>query len=269
LKTSPKARGETNEVLPLLLRELKLPSFAAEHARAAERALADGWEYQAYLRHLTEVEIEDRRQRRVERLRKESLLPPAKTAATLEKSKLPSKVVKLLPSLEAGEFIDRAENVLVFGTPGTGKSHLVCAIGHALIDRGRSVLFTATFKLVQDLLAAKRDLAIDKLLKKLDRFDAVILDDIGYVQQSREEMEVLFTFLAERYERRPVLITSNLVFSQWDQIFKDAMTTAAAIDRVVHHSVILELSGPSYRAGAASARQKAQAAVIAKSGADG
>lgn len=258
MKSVSKSRAETSDVLPLLLRDLRLPSFAAEYGRAAETAQADGWDYSEYLRHLTEVEIEDRRQRRVERLRKESLLPPSKTMATLEKNRLPSKAVKLLPGLEAGDFVTRAENVLVFGTPGTGKSHFVCAVGHALVDRGHSVLFTAAFKLVQDLLAAKRDLAIDKHLKKLDRFDAVILDDIGYVQQSREEMEVLFTFLAERYERRSVMITSNLVFSQWDQIFKDAMTTAAAIDRVVHHSVILELSGPSYRADKASARQKAQ-----------
>ena len=258
MKTTVTTITEKGDVLPLLLRELKLPSFAAEYGRATQTAHADGWDYPAYLRHLSEVEIEDRRQRRVERLRKESLLPPSKTLATLEKNRLPSKIAKLLPSLEAGDFITRAENVLVFGTPGTGKSHLVCALGHALVDRGHSVLFTATFKLVQDLLAAKRDLAIDKLLKKLDRFDAVIIDDIGYVQQSREEMEVLFTFLAERYERRSVMITSNLVFSQWDQIFKDAMTTAAAIDRVVHHSIILELRGPSVRAEEALVRQQAQ-----------
>ena len=121
-------------------------------------------------------------------------------------------------------------------------------IGHELVQRGHRVLFTPTFQLVQRLLAAKRDLLLEAELKRLDRFDAVILDDIGYVQQDRAEVEVLFTFLAERYERRSVLISSNLVFSQWDRIFKDAMTTAAAIDRVVHHSVILEMTGPSFRA---------------------
>ena len=109
-----------------------------------------------------------------------------------------------------------------------------------------AVYFTPTFKLVQQLLAAKKELRLDAALKKLDRFDAIILDDLGYVQQSREEMEVLFTFLAERYERRSVLVSSNLVFSKWDQIFKDPMTTMAAVDRLVHHAIILEFDGESH-----------------------
>lgn len=264
MKTIEKKRDDTMEVLPLLLRELKLPSFAKELSGAAQRARGEDWAYEGYLRHLAEIELEDRRQRRVERLRKESQLPPTKTFATLDRAKLPHKIAKLLPMLKAADFVARAENVLAFGRPGTGKTHLICAIGHALIDQGRAVLFVPTFKLVQEMLAAKRDLVLEKLLKRLDRFDAVILDDIGYVQQSREEMEVLFTFLAERYERRSVLITSNLVFSQWDRIFKDAMTTAAAVDRVVHHSIILDLTGPSQRANDAEEKQKAQAAAIAR-----
>ena len=143
---------------------------------------------------------------------------------------------------------------MAFGLPGRGKSHLVCGIGHELIKRGYKVLFLPAYRLVQNLLIAKRDLALDKELRRLDRFDAVILDDLGYIQQEREEMEVLFTFLGERYERRSVIITSNLVFSEWDKIFKDPMTTAAAIDRVVHHAVILELPGPSYRSEMAAKR---------------
>jgi DNA replication protein DnaC len=119
----------------------------------------------------------------------------------------------------------------------------MCAIGHELILQDYKVLFVPTFRLVQRLLAAKQDLTLEKLLRRLDRFDVVILDDIGYVQQERDEMEVLFTFLGERYERRSVMITSNLVFKQWDRIFKDPMTTAAAIDRLVHHATILELTG--------------------------
>ena len=143
---------------------------------------------------------------------------------------------------------------MAFGLPGRGKSHLVCGIGHELIKRGYKVLFLPAYRLVQNLLIAKRDLTLDKELRRLDRFDAVILDDLGYIQQEREEMEVLFTFLGERYERRSVIITSNLVFSEWDKIFKDPMTTAAAIDRVVHHAVILELPGPSYRTEMAAKR---------------
>ncbi|MFT5198762.1 MAG: DNA replication protein DnaC [Planctomycetota bacterium] len=152
--------------------------------------------------------------------------------------------------------MDRAENVLVFGMPGRGKSHTVSAIGHELIVQGKSVLWRPASHQVQKLLIAKRDLSLEAELRRLDRFDVVILDDIGYVQQNRAEMEVLFTFLAERYERRSVMITSNLVFSQWDRIFKDTMTTAAAIDRLVHHSVILEFTGESYRTDTAMVRKQ-------------
>jgi DNA replication protein DnaC len=193
------------------------------------------------------MEIADRRERKIRRLLKSSDLAAGKTLSTLDVKKLSSKVARALPQLCEGDFLNRAENVLVFGMPGRGKTHVVSAIGHELVQRGYSVLFTPTYRLVQKLLAAKRDLLLDRELSLLDRFAAVILDDIGYVQQSRDEMEVLFTFLAQRYERRSVLLTSNLVFSQWDRIFKDAMTTAAAIDRLIHHSTILELTGPSVR----------------------
>jgi len=141
--------------------------------------------------------------------------------------------------------------VLVFGNPGSGKTHLVCAISQGLIRQGRRIYFTPCSLLVQDLLLAKRDLRLSRALRKLSRYDAVVIDDIGYVQQSREEMEVLFVFLAERYERGSLMITSNLPFSKWERIFKDPMTTAAAIDRLVHHSFVVELNLPSYRMEAA------------------
>lgn len=147
-----------------------------------------------------------------------------------------------------GRFLDDASNVLCFGLPGRGKSHVAAAVGHALVERGRSVLFTPTFRLVQELLVAKRDLALPRALQKLDAFELLILDDIGYVQQSAEEVEVLFTLMAERYERRSLLITSNLMFGEWDRIFKNPMTTAAAIDRLIHHSIVLEFGGKSVRA---------------------
>ena len=140
-------------------------------------------------------------------------------------------------------------NVLAFGLPGRGKSHLLGALGRELILRYNiSVYFTSTFKIVEKLLIAKKEYELENTLKKLDRFDVIILDDIGYVQQSREEMEVLFTLLADRYERKSLMISSNLVFSKWDQIFKDPMTTMAAVDRLVHHSIILEFTWESIRA---------------------
>jgi DNA replication protein DnaC len=232
----------------MLLRSLKLPGFVRSYQEVAQQAEREGWSFERYLLHLTEIEVEDRRAHRIERLLRQSGLPQDKTLATLDLSRLPAPVRRSVPTLCEGGFVDRAENLLAFGLPGRGKSHLVCAVGHELVRRGYQVLFVPAFKLVQRLLAAKKELDLEATLRRLDRFDAVILDDLGYVQQSREEMEVLFTFLAERYERRSVLITSNLVFSEWDKVFQDPMTTACAIDRLVHHATILELSGPSYRA---------------------
>ena len=248
------AKTSSLESLSALLRTLKLPAFGKYAEEVAQKAAREGWTFSQYLHHLAELEVQERQQRRIERLLHESGLPPDKTLGTLEKGRLGPKVQKLLPVLCEGAFIERGENLLAFGLPGRGKTHLVCAVGHELVRRGRRVLFTATYALVQRLLAAKRDLRLERELSKLEGYDAVILDDIGYVQQSREEMEVLFTFLAERYERKSVLITSNLVFSEWDRIFKDPMTTAAAIDRLVHHAVIVELTGSSVRSEAAKKR---------------
>ncbi len=238
----------------MLLRSLKLPGFVRAYAETAGKAEREGWGFERYLLHLAEIEVEERRSRRIDRLLRASGLPHDKTLATLDLGRLPAPVRRGLPSLCEGSFVERAENLLAFGLPGRGKTHVVSAIGHELVQRGYQVLFVPAFKLVQRLLAAKRDLELEATLRRLDRFDAVILDDLGYVQQSREEMEVLFTFLAERYERRSVLITSNLVFSAWDRIFQDPMTTACAIDRLVHHAVILELACKSFRAEAAKGR---------------
>jgi len=247
--------------LAMLLRALKLPTVARHAQEIAQLAEREAWTFERYLHHLIELEVHERRQRRIERHLKGSELPHDKTLATLQRSRLPAKVAKMLSTLCEGGFVERGDNLLAFGLPGRGKTHFVCAIGHELIQRGYRVLFTATFALVQRLLAAKRDLRLENELATLDGYDAVILDDIGYVQQNRDEMEVLFTFLAERYERRTVIITSNLVFSEWDRIFKDPMTTAAAIDRLVHHCVIVEMTGPSIRADHAHAEHAAQGAT--------
>ena len=234
--------------LLLLLRALRLPTVARHAEEVAHKAEREGWSFGQYLRHLLELEVEERRRRRVERNLRSSGLPGEKSLSTLDRKRLPAAVARILPTLCEGTFVEQGHNVLLFGLPGRGKTHVASCIGHELVGRGYRVLFTATYALVQRLLTAKRDLRLEKELAALDGYDAVILDDIGYVQQSREEMEVLFTFLAERYERKSVLITSNLVFSEWNKIFKDPMTTAAAIDRLVHHAVILEMTGNSVRA---------------------
>jgi DNA replication protein DnaC len=204
--------------------------------------------YERYLLELAEYECESRRTNRVARLLRESRLFMEKSLSTLDLKRLPQKAAQQVRSLLEGDFASRHDNVLIFGNPGSGKTHVACALGQELIRSGRKVMFATCELMVQDLLAAKRDLKLRGILKKISRYEVVILDDIGYVQYSREEMEVLFSLLAERYERGSVILTSNLPFSGWESIFKDPMTTAAAIDRLVHHSVILELNVPSYRA---------------------
>jgi len=229
------------------LKQLHMPTMRGCYEQIADQARKEPLSYEQYLLELLKLECEARRQNRIARNLRASKLPPSKTLDNFDKKRLPAKVVSHLNVLTNGSFLSRCENVLAFGNPGSGKTHLLCAVGHELIEQGRRVLFIGCSQLVQDLLIAKRDLAMSKLLKKLSRYDAVIVDDIGYVQQSRQEMEVLFTFLADRYERGSLMITSNLPFSKWEQIFKDPMTAAAAIDRLVHHSVILELNIESYR----------------------
>jgi DNA replication protein DnaC len=229
------------------LKELHLPTVREHFEEVARSAQKEELSYERFLLELVELESQVRRETRIQRRMRQSKLPPEKSLASFELNRVPAKIRRQVKTLLDGSFLDRRENVLAFGNPGSGKTHLLCAIGQELIHHDRKVYFTSTQLLVQELLVAKRDLGLSKLLKKLSRFEALILDDLGYVQQSRREMEVLFTLLAERYERGSVMITSNLPFSQWEAIFQDPMTTAAAIDRLVHHSVILELNVPSYR----------------------
>jgi len=238
----------STDPLPMLLRSFCLTTMSARYEDTLASAEQHNWGYRKFLLHLCEAEAADRQERKRNRLLKESALPAGKTLGTLDEGKLPAKIRRQWPTLLDGGFVERAENLIAVGLPGRGKTHLLAALGRELILRHEyAVYFTSTYKLVQQLLAAKQALKLEAALKKLDRFDAVILDDLGYVQQSREEMEVLFTFLAERYERRSVMISSNLVFSKWDQIFKDPMTTMAAVDRLVHHAVILEFDNDSVR----------------------
>jgi len=221
--------------------------FREHFQKLAEQAARESFSHPQYLGELTRLECQARRQRRIQRLLEQSRLPRTKRWEDFDWKRIPLHVARQAESLKDGSFLDRRENLLVFGKPGSGKTHCVCALAGRLVEQGRSMLFTTCGLLVQSLLAAKRDLRLQKAIKQLSRFEGLILDDLGYVQHSREEMEVLFTLLAERYERGSVLLTSNLPFSQWEQIFKDAMTTAAAIDRLVHHCVIWELNVPSYR----------------------
>ena len=249
----------TAERLREQLKELRLPTFRENFQALADQATREGLSHPDYLEALANRECEARTRGRIQRLMRQSHLHTGKTWDQFQWSRVPLPVTRQLQSLRDGAFLDRRENVLVFGKPGCGKTHLVSALGEQLVQRGRSVMFATCGLLVQELLAAKRDLRLERLIKRLSGFEALIIDDLGYVQQSRDEMEVLFTLLAERYERGSVLLTSNLPFSRWEAIFKDPMTTAAAIDRLVHHSVIVELNVPSYRLESAKATKKATA----------
>jgi DNA replication protein DnaC len=231
------------------LRALKLSTMAECFSDIALKAVRNHLSHEAYLHELVRLECEAREQRRRARLLHESSLPREKTFATLQLGAFPPLIRQQVERLRTGTFVEQAVNVVVVGRPGAGKSHLLASLGHAMVEQGQSVLWRSTAQLMQRLLAAKRDLRLVAELAKLDRYDCLILDDIGYVQHDQDEMEILFTVLSERYERKPVLISTNLVFSEWTRIFKNPMTTMAAIDRVVHHCVIVDMMGvESYRA---------------------
>ena len=230
------------------LKKLYLTTIKSCYGDEAELARQELLSYELYLQELVARECEERSRKRITRYLRESKLPLEKTLDSFDRSLLPSRINGMVNALLDGSFLERCENILAFGNPGSGKTHLLCAIAQELIHKDKRIFFTPCSMLVQNLLVAKRELELPKILKKLLKYDAIFIDDIGYVQQSREEMEVLFTLLAHFYERRSVMITSNLPFSKWEHIFKDPMTTAAAIDRMVHHSVILELNVASYRA---------------------
>jgi DNA replication protein DnaC len=236
------------ELLEQYLKDLHLPTFRSSFEELARQAQQESHSYERYLLELAQRETQERQSKRIERLLRYSQLPQDKSWPALDLKRFPPKVLQQARLLLEGSFVDRPENVLVFGSVGSGKTHLLAGVAQELVRAGRKVLFTTCSLLVQELLIAKRDLKLSRVLKRLAGYAVLVIDDLGYVQQSREELEVLFTLLAERYERGSVMLTSNLPFSQWEKIFKDAMTTAAAIDRLVHHSVIIELNLPSYRA---------------------
>ncbi len=242
-----------------MLHTLKLPAMADAVADLALKAAKAGLTHEAFLYELVRGECDQRDQRRIARLLRQSGLPQEKTFRTLQLERFPLAIRQQVERLRGGTFVEEAVNVVAVGRPGAGKSHLTAALGHELVQQGQRVLWTSTAGLVQRLLAAKRDLRLPQALAQLDRVAFLVLDDIGYVQHDQDEMEVLFAVLSDRYERRSVGISTNLVFSDWVRIFKSPLTTMAAIDRVVHHSVVLDLMPvESYRAQTAVAQQRQQ-----------
>ena len=234
--------------LELLLTELRLPSVKLMWAKLAQQADKEGWPAARFLVALAEHELDDRDRRRIERHLAEARLPAGKTLATFDFDLVPMVSKAQVMALASGDaWLGNGANILVFGPPGAGKSHLAAALGLALVENGWRVLFIRTTDLVQRLQVARRDLALESALRKLDRYDLLILDDIAYVAKDQAETSVLFELIATRYERRSMLITANQPFGEWGRIFPDQAMTLAAIDRLVHHATILEMNVESYR----------------------
>lgn len=244
--------------LPVMLSTLRLPTIARLWQDLGQRADKEGWGAARFLAVLCEHEIHERHARRIARHLAESALPPGKTLATFDFASVPTlRKAHVLALAQGDAWLEQGANILLFGPSGTGKTHLAAAIGVALVEQGHRVLFARTTDLVQTLQAARRDLALPATLARLDRFDCLVLDDLGYVRKDQAETSVLFELIAERYERRSIITTCNQPFSEWNQIFPDPAMTVAAIDRLVHHATILELNTESYR------RRKATMKMVA------
>ena len=248
--------------LPIMLSELRLPTMKRLWAELAEQSNREGWPAERFLGVLLGHEMAERETRRLARARVYSQLPPGKSLAEFDFAAVASvSKAHIMALAEADSWIAQGHNLLAFGPPGVGKTHLVAGIGHALVDRGYKVLFTRTGELVQRLQAARRDLRLPAKLTKLDRFDLLVLDDLSYVRRDQAETSVLFELIAERYERRSIAITANAPFSAWEEVFPDKAMTLAAVDRLVHHATILEMNVDSYRRRAALPARRQRSAT--------
>ena len=241
------------------LSALRLPSMSRSWQDIATEATEHSWSHERFLGALCELELAERGNRRLVAALQAAKLPPGKRLDSFEFGLVPGLSRQRVAALCSGDWVKAHGNCLLFGGSGTGKSHIAAAIAYGLIESGHSALFVRTNDLVQRLQAARRDLALPALLGKLDRIDCLILDDLGYVRKDQSETSILFELIAERYEHRSLIITCDRPFADWTSIFTDQTMTVAAIDRLVHHSTILEFGSESYRKRAAVARSLAPA----------
>ena len=242
--------------LPLLLGELRLPAIARMWPEMTERSDREGWPAARLLSVLAELEVAERVRRRIERHLAEARLPPDKTLDSFDFAHVPMLSKARVMALASGDaWLVKGANLLLFGPPGSGKSHISAALARALIETGYRVLFTRTTDLVQRLQAARQDLALEAAITKLDRYDLLVLDDLSYVRRDQAETSVLFELISRRYERRSLLINANQPFAAWNTVFPDPAMTIAAIDRLVHHAVVVEMNVESYRQRSAATRK--------------
>jgi DNA replication protein DnaC len=250
-------------VLPMLLSQLRLPTVSRLWESLHQEAVRQGWTPARYLTALCEHELSHREDRRLKRNMAAAQLPRGKSLATFDFNALPSLNKSQIMGFASGDiWLKNADNLLIFGPSGVGKTHLAAAIGEKLVESGYRVFFSKTTDIVQKLQAAKRALTLPSALDKLDKYDCLILDDFGYVQKDQDETNVLFELICERYENKSLLITCNQVFAEWDKIFIDKTMAVAAADRLIHHATILELNVESYRKKAALARTNSQEAKL-------
>lgn len=234
--------------LGIMLNELRLPTIKTLWPQFAEAADREGWPAARFLAAIAEHELAERANRRIGRHLAEAHLPPGKTLDSFAFEAVPMISKAQVMAMAAGDsWLAKGANVLMFGPPGGGKSHLAAAIGLALIENGWRVLFTRTTDLVQKLQVARRELQLEAAIAKLDKFDLLILDDLAYVTKDQAETSVLFELISARYERRSVLITANQPFGEWNRVFPDPAMTLAAVDRLVHHATIFEMNVESFR----------------------
>jgi DNA replication protein DnaC len=247
----------THAKLPLMLRQLNLPGMASLWADLSQQSDLEGWGCARFLEILCEHELQGRESRRFAKHFKEANLPKGKTFSTYDFDHCPMlNKTQMISMAKGGSWLKNGENILVFGPSGVGKTHLVAAIGTQLIEQGHRVMFSSTTGLLQKLQAARKSYSLPSAIEKLDKYDVLILDDLGYVQKDHDETGVLFELISERYERRSMIITCNQPFGEWDTIFKDKTMAVAAIDRLVHHAIILQMNNESYRKAAAISRSK-------------
>jgi len=243
--------------LALLLAELRLPAIKQVWADLAAQADKEGWPAARFLAALAEHEMAERSRRRIERHLAEAKLPPGKTLSTFDFEAVPVISKAQVMALAAGDaWLNQGANLILFGPPGTGKSHLAAALGYTLVENGWRVLFTRTTDLVQRLQIARRELVLEAAIAKLDKYHLLILDDLAYVTKDQAETSVLFELIGARYERRSLLVTANQPFGQWGKIFPDQAMTLAVVDRLVHHATIFEMNVESYRRRTALERKR-------------
>jgi DNA replication protein DnaC len=264
MSDTPTATVDTAR-LPVLLTQLRLPTVALLWPALTETADRESWPAAKTLAALMEHEVAERARRRTARHLLEARLPAGKTLDLFDFTAVSSiSKARIIALAEGDSWLDQGTNILLFGPPGVGKSHLAAALGHAMVDAGYRVLFTRTTDLVQQLQTARQELKLASAIEKLDKYHLLVLYDLSYVQKSQAETSVIFELISARYERRSLLITANQPFGAWDSIFPDPAMTVAAIDRLVHHSIILEMNTDSYRRKSAEMklRRKASGSAV-------